>query len=114
MSQQMSDNMEKTDNEWIAEFMDGFRLKLTGPRNMWYIKSRNETVDVGNMLYDKSWDWLHPVIDKIKQIYNENESKEIAKLMLMQDIFATGIFIPIEVVYKRVVDFIKWYQTQNP
>ena len=48
-----------------------------------------------DMQFHKSWDWLMPVIDKC---YQEHMSKHIADALLSCN---------IEVVYDRVVEFIK-------
>lgn len=97
-----------TDNEIIAEFMDGFRLKI--PRNMWYIRSRNETIDSNNMKYNSSWDWLMPVVERIKIKYvvnpklNEN---------YFRSVLDSKVTTSIEILHQRVVRFIRWYNSQR-
>ena len=70
------------DNELIAEFM--------GVGKNYEAQSSNQFNQ-----YHSSWDWLMPVIDKC---YQEHMSKHIADAVMTCD---------IEVVYDRVVEFIK-------
>lgn len=113
--------MEKSDNELIAEFMEGMRLKLTGPRNMWYIKSRNQTVDLGDMLYDKSWNWLMPVVEKIYRL--EDGVKRLGVQVTIKNSkctisinkkrFVCHTISPLNSTYGAVVQFLNWYNSQK-
>lgn len=56
--------------------------------------------------YHSSWDWLMPVVEKIGKMNEPFIHKlPVSKL---------SIFTPIEEVFHKVVDFIKWYNQQSP
>ena len=76
------------DNKLIAEFMSA---EYTGTR----VKD-----------YDTSWDWLMPVVQKCFDTQQPEEGQHyfINESLLTMD---------IEVVYDRVVDFIKEYNESN-
>jgi hypothetical protein len=63
--------------------------------------------------FDTSWDWLMPVLNKIKQ-----SNPEAFKLHLFRGPLLpfARLYIdsPINEVYKAVVEFIKWYNQQKP
>lgn len=91
-----------TDNELIANFMGFTYEKNIG----WYDNEMNMpqiVYDVQNgncydeLLFDKSWDWLIPVVEKIEQI-NEGVPSQLLNISL---------FNTKEEVYKAVVEFIK-------
>jgi hypothetical protein len=91
----------KTDNELIAEFM-GSRVKL------WDGVPRIKTAKHGlqsvwsELQYDKSWDWLMPVVEKIDGIYDYDRS-------MYNRVVELPVSTPINEVYKAVVQFITWY-----
>ena len=69
---------------------------------------RYDTIESGKgkiLEYHKSWDWLFPVINKIKSIIEEPEELDILKQVLW--------FGSIEDVYNEVVDFIKEYNNDT-
>jgi hypothetical protein len=117
-------NIEKTGNELIAEFMGGklvsyesYHLTLWGwtgtPANTIY----KTYVKTDELLYETSWDWLHPVLEKIgNMMHDPNEPVpytlefkwELEKVLLLP------ICSHIQQVTKAVIQFIKWYSTQTP
>ena len=56
--------------------------------------------------YDKSWDWLMPVIEKI----NHSEYEHIDNMESIENALDTKL---ISEVYKAVVNFIKEYNQNN-
>lgn len=60
-------------------------------------------------LYNKSWDWLMPVVQKIK----DNQIFGSQKLIDNID-NALTVDCEIENVYAEVVKFIDWYNNNNP
>lgn len=55
--------------------------------------------------YEGSWDWIMPVLQKIKVIVCETEfNYRFTRALLSFDIKA---------VYAAVIDFINWYKTQS-
>ena len=85
-------------NKLIAEFMgiESDNAKMRG-----HLYECPVTAEyVSNLEYHISWDWLMPVIHKIKNISG-------------QGVFMMEIGLPIEHVYKRVVEFIKQYNDEQ-
>lgn len=78
------------DNKLIAEFM-GYTF-VNG-----VYESRKDEFHIDEMLYNTSWDWLMPVIDKC---YQEHMSKHIADVVMTCD---------IDKAYQAVVEFINQY-----
>lgn len=60
-----------------------------------------------DLKYNTSWDWLMPVVEKINSDIHYNESKEYRHLMSLK------ITTNIKVLYKAIVEFIKWYNNLN-
>ena len=71
--------------------------------------------------YHTSYDWLMPVVEKIKDIDNQAGITDMALLNIFKkehegegdNIFETSIFCPIGEVYNRVIVFINWYNKQK-
>jgi len=80
-------------NKLIAEFM-GYTF-VNG-----VYESRKDEFHIDEMLYNTSWDWLMPVIHKIKDGSG-------------QGIFMMEIGLPIEYVYNAVVEFIKEHNDEQ-
>lgn len=66
------------------------------------------------MQHHSSWDWLMPVVQKIGDIsidyYQENNLpayEECGKVL------STHIVVSIETVWNKVVQFIKWFNSQK-
>lgn len=98
---------DKTDNELIAEFMDGFRLKI--PRNMWYIRSINQTIDSDEMKYETSWDWLVPVARK----FTEKAKHTDMPHAIFMNVYTFSVCGPIGELYENIIKGIKWYNQQK-
>ena len=83
------------DNKLIAEFM-GY-----SPVSGVYV-SRKDEFHIDEMQYDISWDWLMPVVEKIKRT-------DLNANMVMEgvDELIDGFDTDIETTYKLVVEFIK-------
>ena len=82
----------KQQNKIIAEFMGG--QKVLPDRDVYNMPTHNNLCyGLEEMHYKNSWDWLLPVVHKIKEID------------LDFDVLETGL--PIDEVYKESVEFIK-------
>jgi hypothetical protein len=93
----------KSDNELIAEFMGA---KPTRGDRLTYSKDF--------LKYHTSWDWLMPVVDKIWQVAIDDNSKtHVAGKAIKIIDEQVSIFSSIDEVYKAVVEFIKWHNTQS-
>jgi hypothetical protein len=117
-----------SDNELIANWMPDMEFVI--PKNSKYTaywKNKNTLAQFKPeaLRYHKSWDWLMPVVDKIENTgdgfisrvtgcriegylcdFVDQENTEIS-LQFSQT-------SKIEAVYKAVVEFIKWYNSQTP
>jgi len=83
-------------NKLIAEFM-GYEVK----HGKCYSPKYNDGT-IAPMQFDRSWDWLMPVVQKCFDTQQPSEGQHyfINESLLTMD---------IEVVYDRVVEFIKEY-----
>lgn len=117
-----------TDNEIIAEFM-------LYPVNYEYRRSSPSKKVVKRILkYDKSWDWLMPVVEKIQdtQVIKGRVIRTAADVQIMYKAchieysgdeesgdysgeweIRSSSTTKIKAVYRAVVKFIKWYNTQK-
>lgn len=91
-------------NELIVIFMGcvkvgPFHYEKTDGFELWH---RDE------LLFHKSWDWIMPVIEKLR---NTDPTRTTQGSMLWQNIIAALTTTRIEQVHKAVVEFIKWYNT---
>lgn len=99
----------KTDNELIAEFMGG---QFLDSKN-WHELHHKE------MPFEKSWDWLMPVIQKIEQIHSSTFKYDIEEIKQNRwpkdkeytDVICLPICTPMVESYQEVVKFIKWYNS---
>ena len=110
-------------NKLIAEFMgvkeiDGMRLIENAPhiRATCYF-----TPD--QLEYHTSWDWLMPVVEKIAKLgfrvktnFNPIDNSVIIQEVGNSDNTLSMMYYssPIEVVWLAVIQFITWYNQQNP
>lgn len=62
------------------------------------------------MLYESSWDWLMPVVEKC--LIGEAEQHSKARI-LINKIYENLCSINITGTYKEVIEFIKWHNEQN-
>jgi len=66
---------------------------------------------VNDLEYHTSWDWLMPVVEKIKTSVMEDDSDELYNSEEWDNITHTLVQIEIKSVYKAVVEFIKEQNT---
>jgi hypothetical protein len=98
------------DNKLIAEFMGAekshFGDYLIYPINT--DKNAFGKTDYSDVKYHSSWDWLMPVLEKIRDMKNES-----AEYMTQNSKVASALAtVRIWFVYKAVIEFIKWHKTQ--
>lgn len=113
----------KTENELIAEFMGlKFQYEANGIRYYDVPKGQvhSHNASMGVFIYDKSWDWLMPVVEKINKLFDEAfpPGDEFVKRILAHeepiereymDVVGLPISSTIDEVYHAVLTFIKWY-----
>lgn len=100
-------------NRLIAKFM-GLK-EQTDPTERWFGLFFDKGNRVGGsvkepLLYHSSWDWLMPVVDKIYDTY------EYTTYINNLGQFSEGVWVNtkfIEITYETVVDFIKWFNSQQ-
>jgi len=100
-----------TDNELIAEFMGMTSFTIEHDR-FWHPTEKcslenwkYHTLDLDHF-YPKSWDWLMPVVAKIAE-YRIAYPKETSFVCDCK------IVVYRHILYREVVEFIKWYNTQK-
>ena len=64
-------------------------------------------VELHEMRYHLSWDWLMPVVEKIKILVMEDDSDELYNSEEWDNITHTLVQIEIKSVYQAVLEFIK-------
>jgi len=113
--------MNTEDNKLIAEFMgwkvdksiSSAHFKKTGG---YHLTNGTRTMASDQLQYHTSWDWLMPVVDKIAKesmyylTFDDDKGTNFQKLQLGLNGATTGNF---DLVYKAVVEFIKWYNEQK-
>ena len=122
------------DNKLIAEFMgfeinSGFNYKLVKVKNFLAVGEDGRYSKEEDLKFNSSWDWLMPVVEKIKNISINNKFYSF-----FISIASTGSVIIAKTklghpnsnynnceceydlitnTYKAVVEFIKWYNKQK-
>lgn len=106
----------KPDNELIAEFMgytcDNNHGWYEGPRiNNEVTSAIGKGVfafNIDSAMFHESWDWLMPVVEKIDQTIKNTHW--IKGYWFVHEL---SITTPINELYKYVVEFIKWHNSQK-
>lgn len=116
----MTTNNIQEGNKLIAEFMGGILWRVSRNDNIDRIKMTHTafpdkmlTCKISELRYHSSWDWLMPVVQKIKEVYNTLDL-EIALFKENEPLFNMTIFADIQTVWKFCVQFIQWYNIQTP
>lgn len=118
----MEKNLILTGNELIAEFM-GFKViaKSFEDKLIYNIPTNNGLGYISYMmLYNKSWDWLMPVVEKIEETnfikivgkycgINKTSANSFNNWVATEGISFMNPKSKIESTYKAVVKFIKWH-----
>lgn len=116
-------NTEEEGNKLIANFDDNMKLDVSDPKERSWMRNvigsnvEDEWFHLNSLKYHSSWGWLMPVVEKIEQgnygfkmcrkvveIYYDDTKELILKVKESSRLAS---------LYKAVVDFIKWYNTQN-
>ena len=84
-------------NKLIAEFME---YELEGEVWVATMSKEDDTYLGRHLLFQTSWDWLMPVLEKVEQV-NEGIPPQLIHLSL---------FSTINEVYEAVVEFINQYK----
>jgi len=108
-------------NTLIAEFMGGKvvdSIFICNESTETYAEKFLHRYNIALALYDSSWDWLMPVVEKINDLGFRTEIHNNSTL-IFHDVKLDEIINPpygygeqdkwIDITWKAVVDFIKWY-----
>jgi hypothetical protein len=116
----------KNNNKLFAEFM-GYELRnnlycfFTPPEfDIWNKHSEEDRKSIESIFYNfeedeleyhSSWDWLMPVVEKIRTtagclINSDSQEKKYAFML-----FSLSVTTPIETVYLYVSNYIEWYNS---
>jgi hypothetical protein len=113
----MSTEDKKTDNELIASFM-GFSKCVTENDTFWKENGEECTPNSWDfhslaLKFDKSWDWLMPVVEKIGKMYDPDyENGKYYDVGFAHAFCEMTMFSSLNEVYAEVIKSIKWYNQQ--
>lgn len=99
---------EKYTGEWFITFKNSYPFE--------YYWHPVYEIEVKHLLFHKSWDWLMPVVGKIasQAMYyltlDDDNSTNWSRLQLGLNGAKVG---NIKLVYKTIVEFIKWYNNEK-
>ena len=94
-------------NILIAEFMEVHEIMHDEYSEYDFADNTLDVVHENELKYHLSWDWLMPVVDKIKILVMEDDSDELYNSEEWDNITHTLVQIEIKSVYQAVVEFIK-------
>lgn len=94
-------------NKLIAEFME---LQKDEESGNYHIVNEPHIhasclMSIEYLQYHSSWDWLMPVVEKIRDMKNESAEYMTQNSKLASALTTARIWI----VYKAIIEFIKWY-----
>ena len=118
-NKQIETMKQEQTNKLIAEFM-GMQHTNVGWYDSEEVISLNYTNDntFDNLLFDSSWDWLMPVVEKCTQVgYRDSQDFEDERYLKWEELFGDreSMFLGNHIgeVHATVVEFIKWYNEQK-
>lgn len=111
-----------TDNEIIAEFMDGVTFDESGQctdpeRKYSWRPGVYDPLRVEHLQYDTNWSWLMPVVEKIESLGHYvmigTGDVEIGNDDVPVSVSYEDGDTKIKLVYLAVIEFINFYNTQK-
>lgn len=99
-------------NKLIAEFM-GY-IDNGDPDGFLIDPNTNYDVNVDELKFHSSWDWLMPVVEKIQSLRNDKDIDELDRIHItalevsFKNLPKNG-YTKIEDMWQAVIEFIKWY-----
>ena len=87
-------------NKIIAEFM-GIIPNEAGV----YMMSKHKGYSLENLLYHTEWDWLMPVVEKIDNLFGEDDIVDD----MINKVHNAVLQFNRDITYNAVVEFIKWH-----
>ena len=98
--------MKTAANKLISDFME---LETYGETEFLY---KGKICNLSSMQYNVSWDWLIPVVKKIREITNVELSINDFECVGEMDLTLNPYDYTIDQVYKAVIEFIEWINEQ--
>ena len=105
-------------NKYYQLFTDFTFCKLSESDIEFGITINGKFISINDIQYDKSWDWLMPVVEKIENFNDgctlciiEDERCHI-NTQTNFEVDSVG-YTKIEAVYNAIIEFIKWYNQQQ-
>lgn len=103
-------------NKAIAEFceMDACASQEHRTNKCYWVLFKKMYYKADEMEFHTSWDWLMPVVQKIKGVYANLDlelSMMVEKTFIILDL---TIFADVDTVYSAVLQFIQWYNQNKP
>lgn len=95
-------------NKIIAEFMGIEFMQSKSRYILNTVEQFSNSEILGTFKFKSSWDWLMPVVKKC--LIGEAETN---RPDLVSNIYESLVNLEINLVYKDIVEFIKWYNQQN-
>ena len=107
-------------NNLLADFMGAtFNIETLNKGEIWLPQHgvcKYKTVELGKgkiLEYHKSWNWLMPVVQKIKSIdeseFNYHVNNMTKFRLQKESLLSMTIDTDLLTLYSQIVDFIKWY-----
>lgn len=114
----------QTNNKLIADFIgleSNDQGYLNDPNSMHYIAGFSwdyGRLPLEQLRFDVDWNWLMYVIKRISNIrrdyeFGSEEEEKFEDIFHIDFVFSEFMNNDLENMYIRVIEFIKWYNTQN-
>lgn len=109
-------------NKLITEFMGVKSVINSENKKVYWFENPEKGFLESQLKYDSSWDWLIPVVEKIESLnYSTAINYKFGIDLSYQIVICQGDYFEfiqqakekITAVYKGVIEFIKWYNTQS-
>lgn len=113
-----------SETQWQREHREWMDEVMMDSVGIYYVNvPENKYEWEDDIAYDTSWDWLMPVIQKIDSLYDKAFPPDFVQKLLAKeptiddhymDVIALPLSTKINEAHKAVVEFIKYYNSQNP
>lgn len=97
-------------NKLIARFMGGKQYPIG---KWWHLPNTSGYVTTGKLKYHTSWDWLMPVVQKIRDM-PMIKGLVLAQTSYWENILEALTVVEIDTLFLAVIAFITWYNSQQP
>jgi hypothetical protein len=103
----------RSNAELISIFMDLEKCtdRSHADNPCYYVFWEKKYVVADRMLFYKSWEWLMPVVRRINDLHTASVQDRSWNTRV-KEVRESVVYVEIEVAYKAVIEFIKWYNAQ--